>query len=145
MSAIPAFLLHPAARRAAQLVAGLIFLASALAKISDLSAFAQSVHNFRLEPVIPIIATNILAMTIPWVELVAGLALVSGVRPRAGAVVYTVLLSVFTIGVIAAMARGLSFDCGCFGKASAGPVGAKKLAENLAMIAVGVIATFERR
>jgi len=145
MSAIPAFLLHPTARRAAQLVAGLIFLASALAKISDLSAFAQSVHNFRLEPVIPIIATNILAMTIPWVELVAGLALVSGVRPRAGAVVYTVLLSVFTIGVIAAMARGLSFDCGCFGKASAGPVGAKKLAENLAMIAVGVIATFERR
>ena len=44
-------------------------------------------------------ATNLLAMTIPWVELIAGLALIAGVRPRAGAIVYTVLLAVFTIGV----------------------------------------------
>ena len=145
MSAIPAFLLHPTARRAAQIVAGLIFLASALAKIADLPAFAVSIHNFRLEPIVPMVATNLLALTIPWVELVAGLALVGGVRPRAGAIVYTVLLSVFTIGVVAAMARGLSFDCGCFGKASAGPVGAKKLAENLALIALGVMASVDRR
>ena len=55
------------------------------------------------------------------------------------------LLSVFTLGVVAAMVRGLSFDCGCFGKASAGPVGLKKLAENLAMIALGVVASVERR
>ena len=47
----------------------------------------------------------------------------------------------FTIGVIAAMARGL----GCFGKAGAGTVGAVKLAENLAMMAVGAIASVERR
>jgi rhodanese-related sulfurtransferase len=41
-------------------------------------AFAGSVHNFHLEPIIPIAATNLLAMTIPWIELVAGLALVAG-------------------------------------------------------------------
>jgi len=145
MSALPAFLFHPTTRRAAQIAAGLIFLASALAKVADLPAFAGSIHNFRLEPIIPMVATNLLAMTIPWIELVAGLALVGGVRPRAGAIVYTVLLSVFTIGVIAAMVRGLSFDCGCFGKAGAGPVGAKKLAENLVMIALGVVASVERR
>lgn len=145
MGLIPSFLLHPTGRRAAQILAGLIFLASALAKIADLSAFAGSVHNFHLYPVIPMASTNLLAMTIPWVELVAGLSLVGGVRPRAGAVVYTVLISVFTIGVIAAMARGLSFECGCFGKAGSGPVGAKKLAENLVMIALGIVAAVERR
>ena len=145
MSALPAFLLHPTVRRAAQIVAGLIFLAAALPKIADLAEFAGSVHNFHLEPFIPMAATNVLAMTIPWVELVAGLALVVGVRPRAGAFVYTALLAVFTIGVIAAMARGLSFDCGCFGKAGAGPVGARKLAENFGMMAIGVIAALERR
>ncbi len=145
MNAFSAFLLHPTVRRAAQIVAGLIFLASALAKIADVSAFAESIHNFRLEPVIPMVATNLLAMTIPWVELVAGLALVTGVRPKAGAFVYTVLIAVFTVGVLAAMVRGLSFDCGCFGKASAGPVGLKKLAENLVMIALGVVASIERR
>jgi uncharacterized membrane protein YphA (DoxX/SURF4 family) len=145
MGAIPAFLLHPTARRAAQIAAGLIFLASALAKLADLSAFAGSIHNFHLEPFVPMAATNLLAVTIPWVELIAGLALVVGVRPRAGAVVYTVLLGVFTIGVISAMARGLSFDCGCFGKAGAGTIGAKKLAENVLMMAVGMIAAVERR
>ena len=145
MSAIGTTLLHPTARRAAQIVAGLIFLAAALPKIADLSGFAGSVHNFHLEAIIPMAATNLLAMTIPWVELVAGLALVGGVRPRAGAIVYTALLAVFTIGVIQAMARGLSFDCGCFGKAGSATIGAKKLVENVAMTAVGVIASVERR
>ncbi len=145
MGALRTMLLHPTTRRVAQIAAGMIFLAAALPKIADLAAFAGSVHNFHLEPLIPVAATNILAMTIPWVELVAGLALVVGVRPRAGAVVYTALLAVFTIGVIAAMARGLSFDCGCFGKAGAGPIGAKKVAENLVMLALGVVASVERR
>ena len=145
MSALSATVLHPTARRAAQIVAGLIFLAAALPKIADLSGFAASVHNFHMEAVLPMAATNLLAMTIPWVELVAVLALVSGVRPRAGAIVYTVLLAVFTIGVAQALARGLSFECGCFGKAGSATIGAKKLVENLAMIAVGVIASVERR
>ena len=79
------------------------------------------------------------------IDVALTLALLCGVRPRAGAIVYTVLLSVFTIGVVAAMVRGLSFDCGCFGKAGAGPVGANKLAENLVMMALGVVASVERR
>jgi putative oxidoreductase len=145
MAGLPAFLRHPTTRRVAQIVCGLIFLASALAKIADLSAFAGSIHNFHLEAVVPVAATNLLAMTIPWIELIAGLALVSGVRPRAGAVVYTALLAIFTIAVAQAVARGLSFDCGCFGKSGSGQVGLKKVAENLVMIGLGVVASTERR
>jgi len=145
MGMIPSFLLHPTARRAAQITAGLIFLAAALPKIADLAGFAGSIHNFHLESVVPMAATNILAMMIPWVELIAGLALVSGVRPRAGAVVYTLLMAVFTLGVIQALARGLSFECGCFGKAGAATIGVKKVAENLVMMAIGVVGSVERR
>lgn len=145
MSAIRAFLLHPTVRRFAQILAGIVFLAAALPKIGDLAGFAGSVHNFHLEPLLPVAATNLLAMTIPWVELVAGLALLLGVHPRAGAVVYTALLLVFTAGIVAAMARGLSFECGCFGKAGAGTVGAWKLLENAAMTALGFVASVERR
>jgi uncharacterized membrane protein YphA (DoxX/SURF4 family) len=144
VSVVPSFLSHPTARRAAQITAGLIFLAAALPKIADLTAFAGSIHNFHLEPVVPMALTNLLAMTIPWIELIAGLALVSGVRPRAGAFVYVALMTVFTIGVVSALARGLSFDCGCFGKAGSAPIGIKKLAENLGMIAVGIVAAVER-
>ncbi len=138
-------LTHPTVRRIAQVLAGLVFLAAALPKIADLPGFAGSIHNFHLEAVVPTAATNLLAMTIPWVELVAGLALVAGVRPRAGAVVYTMLMAIFTIGVIQALARGLSFECGCFGKAGSGVIGARKVAENLAFIAIGVIGSFQRK
>ena len=145
MSALTAFALHPTVRRGVQIVAGLIFLAAALPKIADLVAFSGSVHNFHLDPVVPVAATNLLAMTIPWIELVAGLALVTGVRPRAGAIVYTVLMAGFTVGVVAAMARGLSFECGCFGKVGSATIGAKKLVENFVMLALGVVGSIERR
>jgi len=145
MGLIPASLLHPTARRAAQITAGLIFLAASLPKIADLSGFASSIHNFHLEPLLPVAAINVLALMIPWVELIAGLALVSGVRPRAGAIVYSVLLAVFTIGVVQALARGLSFECGCFGKAGSATIGFKKVAENLVMMAIGVVGSVERR
>jgi len=145
MSVLPAFLLHPTARRAAQITAGLIFVAAALPKIADLSGFAGSIHNFHLEPVIPMAAINVFAVMIPWVELIAGLALIGGVRPRAGAIVYTLLMAVFTVGIVQAVARGLSFECGCFGKAGAATIGAKKIAENLVMLAIGVVGSVERR
>jgi len=139
------FFRHPTVRRIAQLGAGVIFLAAALPKIADLEAFSGSIHNFHMEPVVPMVLTNVLAVMIPWIELVAGLALIANVKPRAGAVVYTALMVLFTVAVVAALARGLSFDCGCFGKSDAANLGMKKLLENLGMVALGVIASLERR
>lgn len=145
MGGLMTFLRHPAVRRTCQLAAGAILVAASLPKIGDLDAFAGSVHNFHMEPIVPIASVNLIAVTIPWVELVAGLALVLGLKPRAAAVVYTVLLGVFTVAVLQAMARGLSFDCGCFGKSGAATIGARKLVENVGMLAIGVVAAFERR
>ncbi|HJQ99598.1 MAG TPA: MauE/DoxX family redox-associated membrane protein [Candidatus Polarisedimenticolaceae bacterium] len=139
------FVRHPTVRRIAQLGAGVIFIAAALPKIADLEAFAGSIHNFHMDPVVPMALTNILAVTIPWIELIAGLALIANVKPRAGAVVYTVLMTFFTVAVIAALARGLSFDCGCFGKSGAANLGAVKLLENVGMLVLGIVASLERR
>ena len=135
---MPAVLRHPLLVRAAQVVTGVLFGWAALAKIGDLGAFALQVHNFRL---LPIAAENLVAMTLPWIELTAAMALVLGVRPRAGAWVSGVLLAVFTVGVALAMARGLDFECGCFGKASSTRVGWGKLVENLGMLALAAVAT----
>lgn len=140
-----ALLMHPVVRRGAQLLAGAIFLAAALPKIADLPGFVSAVHNFHLEPIVPMALTNLVAMTVPWIELVAGLALVANVKPRSAAFVYTGLMTVFTVAVVAALARGLSFECGCFGKAGASTIGAKKLLENVGMLAVGCVASLERR
>jgi len=121
-------------------VVGILFGWAALAKLADLASFALQVHNFRL---LPLAAENLVAMLLPWVELVAALALVLGVRPRAAAWVAGLLLAVFTIGVAQAMARGLDFECGCFGKASATRVGWGKLAQNLGMLLLAWIGTWK--
>jgi len=123
-------------RRGAQILLGLLFAYAALAKIVDVSAMAKEVHNFHL---VPLWSENLIAMVVPWVELVAALALVLGISPRAGAWVAGALLMVFTAGVIAAMARGLSFECGCFGTASGMRVGWSKLGENAAMLVLAAL------
>lgn len=123
--------------RACQLAIGMVFATAALSKIGDLPAFAVQVHNFRIAPVW---SENLIAMTLPWVELVAALSLVAGVRPRAAALVVTVLMAGFTAGVLVAMARGLDFECGCFGTADHTRVGAAKLALNLVMLGISAAA-----
>jgi uncharacterized membrane protein YphA (DoxX/SURF4 family) len=123
-------------RRGAQIIVGLLFLLAALAKIVDVASLAREVHNFRL---VPFWSEHLVAMTLPWVELVAGLALVLGIRPRAGAWVAGALLAGFTVGVALAMARGLNFECGCFGTAGGTRVGWTKLGENLGMLALAAL------
>lgn len=136
------FLGSTAVRRGAQVVLGLLFAWAALAKIGDVQSLAREVHNFRLAP---IWSENLVAMTIPWIELVAGAALVLGVRPRAGAWVAGALLLVFTIGVGTAMARGLNFTCGCFGTASGTRIGWAKLGENLVMLGLAALGSQRAR
>jgi putative oxidoreductase len=129
-------------RRGAQIVLGALFLLAALAKIVDVTSLAREVHNFRI---VPFWSEHLVAMTLPWVELVAGLALMLGIRARAGAWVAGVLLAGFTIGVALAMARGLNFHCGCFGTADATRVGWSKLGENLGMLALAALGSLRPR
>lgn len=144
MSAAIGFLRSTAVVRLAGIAIGVLFLAAALGKIGDLAAFATQLHNYRL---VPVWSENLIAITLPWIELLAGLALVLGVRPRAGAVVLLVLILVFTFAVGSAWARGLDFECGCFGKASAATIGARKFAENVGYTLLAALAALrpERR
>ena len=129
-------------RRGAQIILGLLFLLAALAKIVEPASLAREVHNFHL---VPFWSEHLVAMTLPWVELVAGLALVLGIRPRAGAWVAGVLLLAFTCGVALAMARGLNFACGCFGTADGTRIGWTKLGENLGMLALAALGSLRPR
>ena len=108
----------------------------------DTAAFAMQVHNFRLTP---IALENLVAMILPWVELVAGTALILGARSRAAAWICAALMLVFTIAIGQAAARGLDFECGCFGKADSSTVGLTKLFENAGLTLVALVATLRRR
>lgn len=132
------FLTQPLMVRIAGIVIGFVFIVAGLAKIGDPAAFAAQVHNFRMMP-IPL--ENLVAMTLPWIEVVAGVALILGIRERAAAALLLFLMAFFTLAVGQAVARGLSFECGCFGKADTSTVGLKKIGENIALTAVAWLAT----
>lgn len=137
------FLRNPVLVRVCQVLIGLVFVAAALPKIGDPASFVGAVHNFR---VAPIFAENLIAMTLPWIELVAGVVLILdlGGRGRAGGLVAFALMAVFTLGVAQAMARGLNFSCGCFGTADGTKVGLLKLAENVGLTAIAAVASVRR-
>lgn len=137
MAGAGTLLSHPRVVRVCQIAVGALFAVASLSKIGDLRAFALQVHNFRLAP---IWSENLIAMTLPWIELTAALALLLGFRARGAAWIVATLLAGFTLGVAAAMARGLDFECGCFGTADHTRVGAVKLVENLLMLTVAALA-----
>jgi uncharacterized membrane protein YphA (DoxX/SURF4 family) len=136
-AAMMRFLARPWLVRLAQFAIALVFVVAALAKIADPAYFAQQVHNFHLAP---IWSENLVALALPWIELIAALALVMGTRPRAGAIVLFAMMALFTIAVASAWARGLDFNCGCFGKLGASSIGAKKFAENVGLTIVAWVA-----
>ncbi|MGH7730790.1 MAG: MauE/DoxX family redox-associated membrane protein [Candidatus Eiseniibacteriota bacterium] len=140
MSALVRLLRRPGLVLVAQLVIAVVFLAAALGKIGDPGAFARQIHHFRL---LPFGLENLLAITLPWVELLAALALLLRYRPRAGAVVTAGLMGLFVFVVAAAVARGLDIECGCFGTADASRVGTAKLIENVGLLALALIASLK--
>lgn len=105
----------------------LVFIFAGLAKIGDAASFVLQVHNFQL---VPIVLENGVAILLPWIEVIAGLALLMGGRRRAGAWIVFILMGIFTVAVAAAVARGLDIECGCFGTGDATRVGLTKLIEN---------------
>jgi len=123
--------------RGCEIATGVILAWAGLAKIGDLGSFAAQIHNFRI---LPVALENLAAMTLPWIEIVVALTLLLGMRSRDGARTALVLLVVFTLAVVAAVTRGLDIECGCFGTADASHVGWSKIAENVGLIAIAVIA-----
>jgi uncharacterized membrane protein YphA (DoxX/SURF4 family) len=111
------FLAHPWLTIRVQLALGAIFIIAAIPKIADPPSFAHMIYNYRLVPA-PLI--NLSALVMPWVELLAGLALILGVWKAAARNLIGILLAVFIIAIGINLARGNAIDCGCFNVADRG-------------------------
>ena len=101
---------------------GLYFVHASLAKIADPPAFARIVYQWQVLGPIP---SNLAAVTLPWVELVAGLLLIVGLWKRDAAVVVAIMLAAFLVAAGLVMARGIDVvNCGCTAVAAATTPGA---------------------
>jgi uncharacterized membrane protein YphA (DoxX/SURF4 family) len=141
-TAVARVISSPLLIRVCRIGIGLVMLAAALGKIGDPGAFSTQIHHYRL---VPVGAENLLAVLLPWVELLAGLSLVLGPHARSGAWLSAAMMAVFTLAVGAAVARGLDIECGCFGTADASRVGGMKLAENLLLTGAALVASLRLR
>jgi putative oxidoreductase len=111
------YLTHPWVTIRVQLALGAIFVIAAIPKIADPPSFAHMIYNYRL---VPASLINLSAVVMPWVELLAGLALILGVWRAAARNVVGILLAVFIIAIGINLGRDNAIDCGCFNVADRG-------------------------
>lgn len=95
-----------------RLVVAALFLTSSITALADPVAFATDIDNYRMMPDALI---GPMSVGMPLLELLLGLALVSGVHARGAALVASAMLVVFAIAMVQAIVRGIDLDCGCFG------------------------------
>jgi uncharacterized membrane protein YphA (DoxX/SURF4 family) len=102
---------------AARWILGLTFIYASYHKILAPADFAKIVYGYDLFPNGII---NLIAIVLPFIELVAGLALILGIYPRSAVLIINGLLVMFIIVLAINLIRGHEFDCGCFLIAEAG-------------------------
>jgi uncharacterized membrane protein YphA (DoxX/SURF4 family) len=94
-----------------RLYIGGLFIYASIGKINYAAEFAEIIAGYQL---VPFWAVNLLAVTLPWTELICGALLILGVRPKAAVAVLGILLAVFTVAITVNLLRGTPMGCGCF-------------------------------
>ncbi|MBI5324425.1 MAG: DoxX family membrane protein [Ignavibacteriae bacterium] len=114
-----------------RILIGGLFIFTAISKLADLTTFAKEIENYNI---LPFYLINIFSTILPWVELLCGLFILTGIRLKANAIISVGLYSVFTIAILIAMLQGLSIHCGCHTKILADKVGLEKVLQNTGLL-----------
>lgn len=96
----------------ARLVLGGALLVAGGLKVGNPRGSARAVQAYE---VLPFEVAEYVGIALPWIEVIVGALLVLGLFVRVNALIGTLLMAVFVVGIAQAWARGLTIDCGCFG------------------------------
>jgi len=110
-----------------RIIVGFVFIYAGILKISDPAGFSDAINNYDL---LPLSFVNFFAITLPWIEVVAGIFLLFGISVKENSFIISVMLVVFIFAIVISLGRGLNIECGCFGTSSGSKVGIIKLLEN---------------
>jgi len=102
---------HPYLVLAFRIYIGSLFVYASMYKINYASEFAETIASYQL---VPYWAVNLLALVMPWMELICGLFLVIGFRTKSAAATIAGLLALFSAAVAISLFRDLPIGCGCF-------------------------------
>lgn len=96
-------------------ILGIVFIYASYDKILHPAEFAESVYNYQL---LPDFLINLTALILPWMELILGISLISGIFLSGSILMGNVLLVIFMAALIFNLHRGLDVSCGCFSTSS---------------------------
>ena len=118
---------------------GLVFLLSSLLKLARPYDFLGNLYEYEL------VGPNIgilIAIILPWLELVVSLCLLGGILTRAASFMVTVLAAIFVFAQISVLHRGLKITCGCFGSPTVDPVNLITVGRTAALFLLGAFGVF---
>ncbi|MBT3176858.1 MAG: DoxX family membrane protein [Desulfobacula sp.] len=94
-----------------RIILAIVFIYASIDKIVHPQSFAQAVFNHQI---LPEILINIIAIVLPWMELILGLCLLFNVWMNGVSVLTAVLMFIFMSAITFNLLRGLDVGCGCF-------------------------------
>ena len=123
---------------------GVLFVGACLHKIAVPASFALDIATYDI---LPLAAINLVAIGLPWIELIAGVMLIVGWRVRGSSLVIAGMMVVFLVALCIALARGLDMSCGCFASQGAedDPISRMTVIRDLVWLGLCVfVFTFDR-
>lgn len=97
-------------RRVLGIILGGLFFYAGLQKHYHVYEFTEAVLAYQIGPVW---LAGVVAVVLPWAELIAGSLLVAGLKRRSCLLIIALLMASFLIVMLVTLARGLDIDCGC--------------------------------
>ncbi len=124
---------------AVRLGLGCLFVWSGIPKIRQPYDFLSSVYTYEL--VGPQLGM-LVAIVLPWLELLVGVCLVGGVFVGGALLTCTGMATMFTFVIASGLHRGLRISCGCFSASGGGVIDYLTLIRAVAILLVSMIAYF---
>lgn len=113
-----------------RIILGAVFLWASFGKILEPGDFARSISNYHI---VPFGIENIVALILPWLELLIGMGLILGIMVDGSVQISAILLVMFILMIGQAMLRGFNIECGC-GLKEGEMIGLNKILENIVFL-----------
>lgn len=115
---------------------GGVFVYAGILKVADPLSFLDDIRSFDLlgDPL-----AAWLAMGLPWLEIFAGLAVMSGFLRPGGMLILNSSLVVFLIAITISWWRGIDIRCGCFGHSDATSSYRDLILRDLLLLLAGIV------
>lgn len=128
--------------RIVALVFGGVFVFAGVLKLRDPGLFLIDIRSFDMlrDP-----WAAWLALGLPWLEVFAGMAVITGVLRRGGLLLLNLSLVVFFVAASVAKSRGLNIQCGCFGELESTFSYTKLFVRDAALLATGIVLMWMNR